>query len=68
MKISYNKRLLVTKDCPIEFDSKSEAGEMTDSIQNAELYNTKKDVDNELGNFDFPEQYKAIPIKITYEF
>ena len=68
MKLSFDRFLLVTNSFPLEFDSISEAGEMTDNIQNAQLYKTQKDVENELGNFDFPENYQALPIKITYEF
>jgi hypothetical protein len=67
MIIRSEKYLLATKKFPLQFDSKTSEGEMTDQIEDAYVYDTERDVDNELGNFDHPEEFQAIKVIITYE-
>jgi hypothetical protein len=65
MIIKCEKYLLITKKFPLEFEMWE--GEMTDKIEDAYIYSTEKDVENEIKKYDNPTNYQAIKAVITYE-
>lgn len=68
MRLHFDRYVIATREFPLRFDNIDECGEFVDDIESAYLYDTEEDIVNELLQFDDPEIYQSLKIKVTYEF
>lgn len=63
MKIVKEKYCIASKSSPLMF---YEEGEEYDDIEDIYLTN-KEDCERELKDFDYPEEFQILKVKVTYE-
>jgi len=68
MKIEKEYFVITSKDLPIRFEKETVDGELTDKLEEACFYEKQEDADFAIEEYyDEPDEFKTIPVKVTYE-